>query len=663
MTRVKLGNEEAKNPKGTLFLPGIPLRMPARLAYGGVDRKRRAMIFNVVKPTKPGAPINRGVDGVAFNLATTTSAVSDGSPAKPEPYGVLTPDYDGSYQYLAPSDAASTVITALLIGLPIEYDTLAYPNGPPTPLKNLLNNLVVGDHVGELLTAFEEMKMDATDREKALRHIGLSLDAFRRTGSTALYEKPHVPFPWSPHGGAWFNEDGQPVLLKVVETIDGTFRLEDTIGGVYEPVSDPATGHVHWQLLEHAPRRDRVDILSAAHYSGLQRAMRSPKGWSLDEFPSKKVRRGKIETRVQLRPPDIDAEMLPASEFDGLVAHMDTARRELTDADVDTLDALTSIWIDRATGPEDRIEVSIDELLERRGIQRRRGGTGRRGGYTKEKRDAVRRSLWRLHNAHVAAHVDVTSNGRRSRQLLSSPAFVFTGARRQFSIDGTLDDVSAVNVIPGDAFKPFFFGAGRQVAVLSTKALEYHARHERIEKRLARYLAYRWRCGAVGGQLVQRSRVLTLVEEVSVPRIMNQPQRQRDRLEAAINRLEADCVIAGWQYADGWSDSALPRRGWLPAWYAAIILIEAPEPIKEAYSSLVQTKPLLPPKPKPPAIGTEVRERRKAVGITQLQLAEALNVSQPALSQAENGRACSKALANKLRAWLDEGRNIIKSRP
>jgi DNA-binding XRE family transcriptional regulator len=198
------------------------------------------------------------------------------------------------------------------------------------------------------------------------------------------------------------------------------------------------------------------------------------------------------------------------------------------------------------------------------------------------------------------------------------------------------------------------------VALLSSRALEYNSRHRTVEKRLIRYLSWRWRCAAAGGDLVQRSRIETLLTEAGLKILVREPARTRERLESALDRLAEDGVIAAWQYGESWLEANLPRRGWLQQWRHAVAIIEAPDSIKDAYRALGKTEQI-PRANSRDNVGYKVRERRKHQGLSQLVLAEKLKISQATLSRAENGQPCSKKIERLLTGWLEHEGEIIQN--
>jgi DNA-binding XRE family transcriptional regulator len=415
------------------------------------------------------------------------------------------------------------------------------------------------------------------------------------------------------------------------------------------------------------PQNQHLLIPSPGHYAALQKALatRAFERVEGSAFPRASLDRGEARGYAELRPvtPQHESLMSP-SEIDALAQHMWQQREELSDLDADTLDVISAQWIRQARTPSDRAGVYLDDLLRARDIKPKKAGNRRRGGYETEQRTALWRCLLHLQDlwldiaqATVVEKDKLSGKRQRKTRTLQSRAFIMTDRIGQKRLDGTMD-VEAILVTPGEAFGRFLLGPGRQVALLSSKALQYDPLRQKVEKRLARYLSWQWRIGAQRAEFVRRYKVGTLLEEIGLSHSEGRPSRTRNRLEKALDQLEADGVLAGWQYGDGWREEDLPRQGWLDLWLAAHVVVEAPEAIRTAYASLDQLA--APPVTTPPKITDDemaelperLKDRRQQLGISQLVAAEQIGISQTYVAQIERGRKPSQKVARKLLAWL-----------
>lgn len=446
----------------------------------------------------------------------------------------------------------------------------------------------------------------------------------------------------------------------IVDLLASAAHALESQGSLESPATRPEDGHVL--------------VPSPGHYIALQRAL-ATKDFERVEgsaFPRASLDRGEARGYAELRPvtPQHESLMSPA-EIDAMAQRMWQQREELSDQDADTLDTISALWIARARSASERVGVYIDDLLKARGLKPKKAGNLRRGGFEQEQRTALWRCLLHLQDLWIdIAEATVVEkdqqSGKRSRKtrVLQSRAFIMTDRIGQKRLDGTMD-VEAILVTPGEAFGRFLLGPGRQVALLSSKALQYDPLRQKVEKRLARYLSWQWRIGAKHAEFVRRYKVGTLLQEIDLdPRGPQFPSRIRSRLEKALDQLQGDRVIAGWQYGEGWREEDLPRQGWIDIWCEAHVVVEAPEAIRTAYQSLDQLaappprkKPAKKVKPVPEKgiykdLSKRLKARRQELGITQMVAAEQIGISQGYVAQIERGRKPSEKVAKAVVEWL-----------
>lgn len=421
------------------------------------------------------------------------------------------------------------------------------------------------------------------------------------------------------------------------------------------------------------PQDDHLAVLSPLAYQHLREAIvRGDSFESVEGLPWPVAPLGKGRTRGQamLRPPAADEQnLMPSETIEAWATEMWRQRGELSDLDADALDALSAVWLWQANDPKDGAVTGVDDLLEMRGIKKKRGGSdGRRGGYEPEQRADMLRALHHIQNIWIEmAGIEVyeDSSGRSTRKkptrkAVQSRAFVITDRMGQMKLDGGME-VERFRFVPGEIFARFLLGPWRQVALLSAEALRYDPYRQTWEKRLARYLSWQWRTRAKNGNYLQPYRVRTLLEHAGEKLNARRPSKTKERLEKALDRLEKDGVIAAWQYADfddWWEEVRVKRKGWAPLWLAATIVMEPPEAIKDGYrKGIVEVPGALVTAPErsgsSSAIGGAIRRRRKELGLSQLQAAEQVGTTQGNLSRWESGRTSpSPELQKRIEDWL-----------
>lgn len=436
---------------------------------------------------------------------------------------------------------------------------------------------------------------------------------------------------------------------------------------------------------------DFLNVINAACYFAMREALeKNTFQFSEDTpWPTAPLNRGGIIGNAQLVPPLIEKQpLIPPEEIERWVQIMWKQREELSDLDADALDLLCHTWLKQARKPEDSAVAVIDELLALRNLKPKQGGQGRRGGYEPEQRTEMLRALSHIQSLWINMGVvelyedEPEETGKRKRrrnraikQTMQSRAFVVTDRLGQLRTDGYMD-VERFIFQPGKLFAKFLFGPGRQTALLSAKAIQYDPYRQKWEKRLARYLSWQWRIQVTRNDYTRAYRTSTLIEAVGMEPDQKRPGLTRDRLEKALDRLQADGVIAQWQYEpERWNEEWASLRGWLDKWLASTIIVEPPEPIRESYKKIEQSyeeehlfnAPLLRktrssasysaqehlPDNGKEDIAVALQTRRKQLGLSQMQTAELLGIGQSYLSKLEKGRVkLTPDLQKRINAWL-----------
>ena len=332
-------------------------------------------------------------------------------------------------------------------------------------------------------------------------------------------------------------------------------------------------------------------------------------------------------------------------------------REQLSDLHVDVIDAMCATWIIQASSDESRAVITADDILKLRGLKPHLSGNGRRGGYTMEQRQDVVEAVQDLENIWFEITENVKRGKKTKSDFIQSRAVAVTDRGGQIRLDGTLDVMWFV-FRPGSIFARYLLTEGRQSALLAAQALRYNVRTEAVEKRLVRYLSWQWRIRSKSATYLQPYEAQTLIKESGIKIPERNANRACERLEKALDRLQTDSIISSWQYSD-WDWSAMNRHGWVKSWLTTKIAIEPPDFIRDSYESIGQNiaKPLLKTTAQPQneaEIAQQTKAQRKAKRMSQMQLAEFLDISQPTLSRIESGKPVSTQEKNKILKWLTE---------
>ncbi len=403
-------------------------------------------------------------------------------------------------------------------------------------------------------------------------------------------------------------------------------------------------------------RQDHVTVLSAAHYHAVRTALAHNTFQEAEglPWPTAVLATGPARGHVELRPLVADATSWMAPEIvEAWARRMWEQRGALSDLDADALDALCALWLRQARTPDEDAIADVDDLLAMRELEPKQRGQGRRSGYEPEQRQALLQALthlqnlW-LHMTEVEMYLPTSPGSRRRKrttQGVQSRLFTITDLLGHTRPDGWFE-VEKFIFRPGKVLAHFLHGPGRQTALLSARALTYDPYRQVWEKRLLRYLSWQWRTRAHAGDYGQVYRVDTLLEAIGEAVDPRRMSAQKERFDQAFDTLLADDSIAAWQY----------QERDVGQWWRSTVVVEPPEVIRATYQRLRRHEAPT-PRALPTAtteLGAQLKQRRLGLGLSQLQAAEQLAISQAYLSLLERGAKprVSAALQRKITTWL-----------
>lgn len=389
-----------------------------------------------------------------------------------------------------------------------------------------------------------------------------------------------------------------------------------------------------------------LTVFNPTHYQALREALAQNQFQPREGSPWPTAQLGQ-EGQAQLIPASLDPQDSLAPEELGAWSHlMWTQRQQLSDLTVDVLDTLGAIWLKTAQTPHDDALADLDSLLAIRGLKQRMGRSGETRGFRDSQRMDIFQSLVQIQNLWLTLgqfeSIETTPKGHKKRKVktIQSRAFVITDRLGQLRLDGCID-VEKFVFRPGKVFGQFLFGPGRQTALLSARALSYDPYREAWEKRLTRYLSWHWRVNKAK-QDSHRYSVKTLLDSVDPQLNARFSQRLRDRLEKALDKLQTDLVIENWSYIG--SPESME------------ICVSPPTTQKTPLTLLAAASAALPKEATVQKLGTQLRERRKALKLSQAALAQQFQITQAYLSMVENGKTGSRhlniGLSERIYKWL-----------
>jgi predicted XRE-type DNA-binding protein len=392
-----------------------------------------------------------------------------------------------------------------------------------------------------------------------------------------------------------------------------------------------------------------LTVFNPTHYQALREALAQNQFQSRDGSPWPTAPLGQ-QGQAQLIPATLDPHGSLAPEEMGAWSHLMWAQRQqLSDLTVDVLDTLGAIWLEKAKSPTDDAIADLDSLLAIRGLKQRTGRSGESRGFREQQRLEIFQSLVQIQNLWLTLgqleSIETTPKGQQKRKIktIQSRAFVITDRLGQLRLDGCID-VEKFIFRPGTVFGQFLFGPGRQTALLSARALSYDPYRETWEKRLTRYLSWHWRTTSIA-QNSHRYSFKTLLHAIDPTLKTRYTQRLHDRLEKALDKLQADLVIESWSYQGSQEDLEVCV---LPPVAQTMLATTVEKPvILESVSS---------------ELNSQLKKRRKALKLSQATLAQHLEITQAYLSMLENGKTgrLNDTLVEKIYKWLEEtGQNHL----
>jgi DNA-binding XRE family transcriptional regulator len=115
----------------------------------------------------------------------------------------------------------------------------------------------------------------------------------------------------------------------------------------------------------------------------------------------------------------------------------------------------------------------------------------------------------------------------------------------------------------------------------------------------------------------------------------------------------SDHIITGWQYVEHTDEEITGKKGWWCRWIGWKITVEPPQTVMDHYTRIKVREPRKQTLSPPPEASI-LRETRLARGLTQMQAAEEIGVSQSLLSQIERGGKprLAPATTRKIKKWM-----------
>jgi len=394
-----------------------------------------------------------------------------------------------------------------------------------------------------------------------------------------------------------------------------------------------------------------LNVMSNIIYQSILKALSNGEFINIEDKYCAEINASHLEGKIELKYKD-EAEKKKLKKI----------LTESSELIVDLLDILNHIYIENSLSSYDLVDVKFDELLSFRQLKRKIGGAGRRGGFERLQREKVQEVLYVIQNLFVKIdRVIVYNRAGKVQKSIKGNVFNFYDMQNDvYSLEySTFQHVFKIKV--GKIFHDYLSGSSRQIKLLHKKTITYHTHQKLLEKKLIRYISWRWRTQARNSNYLQSIKMKTLLNQINYTIKKLSPARFRDRVEKALDQLLEDGIVGNWQY-EYWDENIVRKKFWIDDWLETKIIIFPPQIIISNYRMLEKsnkkfiennlfTFQQLEDVEK--EIGAKVKEKRLQKKLTLKQVADTLNISSSYLSHIERGfKTPSYQIYLRINEWL-----------
>jgi hypothetical protein len=386
-----------------------------------------------------------------------------------------------------------------------------------------------------------------------------------------------------------------------------------------------------------------------------------------DIAKKREIRHSKKQSS-DLLPTELDG-LFPVPDFDQR-AYEATLKYQssLSDLDSDLLMYLMAIFCERAKAPNDKIAVSINEIMGALGKHFNTSGSGRTSYRAEDKRN-IRKRVELLQNQYLTISRSFKTKPNSKPKDLESAVLQIDSFLGQADLTGRIQDWESIAFGFGIAWSYRLFESeyGRQIAIFQTDALKYHPERELYEKRLLKRLSWYWRLNARRTKPFKKTTQEILISDIG---IVDFNKTTVLKLEQALRTLKSNGHIGDWHYCNGEpeiskTDTRLPSN-WIESWLRREIEITTPLNIVLAYKNSLGDVPVAIDINKPEPLGEKIKAFKLVYGFTSAKIGRDLGIPKGLFSYIENGqRQASKQNEAKILKYIagyeESGNNFVKA--
>jgi len=204
-----------------------------------------------------------------------------------------------------------------------------------------------------------------------------------------------------------------------------------------------------------------------------------------------------------------------------------------------------------------KTRVHVADILSFRGLKKEP-----HGGYKRTQKDEAKQDILALNSIWIRSIEKVYIGRGKSENRAIDSRLLEVAIESNPDLYGGFEPF-AFRIAPGDWAMHFLGEHNRQVATLLRPVMKYDPDKQRIPMRLGIYLATQWRNRAKDESYEQAWRASSMLNGAFISLPTKNLDRFRQQFEQALDRLQADNVIAGWEYE---GDTDLPVRKWFGLW-------------------------------------------------------------------------------------------------
>jgi hypothetical protein len=357
----------------------------------------------------------------------------------------------------------------------------------------------------------------------------------------------------------------------------------------------PDAARPHRRPSRHISALEGQDALSIGSSTLLPftfRAMRAPELWVrpgngappyYEETPDGVDQEQAV--RVFIHPTDGRSQLTPEQEA--------TAYRAVLQLDDDKVRAFAiclGAWFAETGGGDPKlpkVRLDANAILAYQGVKRHERA------YRRDQKEKVALDVWALSGIFIRGPQLVYDARGRPKTVMVRSRLLEVEQEDEINLFGE-ETPYAFRVAPASWIKPLLEDGTRYVATLLHPVLRYkpHQGVEKIAMRLGLHLALHWRFRAAHGNYEQPWHISTLLEStgIAIPAHRESRRRLMDDFERALDQLQADAVIARWQYVRC-AETENPQRVF-PEWLTRTVEIIPPPAVVEQYAQLAPRRRL-----------------------------------------------------------------------